>query len=85
MPLFYLLNGRVWFLVRSNLLKEIELLLAHFNLIIIDVLVWIVGVQLEDIAKVADEAHSWIHQQEQWAASSVKKTKEETGGTTLAQ
>ena len=36
------------------------------------------------LAKVADQAHSWIHQQEQWAAS-VKKPKEETTTTTPAQ
>lgn len=36
------------------------------------------------VSKVADQAHSWIHQQEQWAAAN-KKPPVETGATTPAQ
>ena len=33
------------------------------------------------LAKVADQVHSWIHQQEQWAAA-TKKSAAETGAAT---
>ena len=36
------------------------------------------------LAKVADQIHSWIHQQEQWAASAKKPTVE-TGSTSVAK
>ena len=36
------------------------------------------------VAKVADQAHSWIHQQEQWAAA-TKKSAAETGTATPAK
>ena len=36
------------------------------------------------LAKVADQVHSWIHQQEQWAAA-TKKPPVETGATAPAK
>jgi len=36
------------------------------------------------LAKVVDQVHSWIHQQEQWAAA-TKKLPVKTGATTPAQ
>ena len=36
------------------------------------------------LAKVADQVHSWIHQQEQWAAA-TKKPPVETGTTPVTQ
>lgn len=36
------------------------------------------------VSKVADQAHSWIHQQEQWAAA-TKKSSAETGAATSAK